>query len=411
MYQKPKGTRDILPAVMHRWHRMEEEARKHAARFGYREIRTPTFEETALFTRSVGESSDIVSKEMYTFEDKGGRSLTLRPEGTAGAVRAFVENGLFNEPLPQKLFYLTNNFRYENPQAGRYREHTQFGAECLGIASPLAELESLDLATSILKGLGIDIRLVINSIGCPECRKNYNQVLAEYAGKHHDELCEDCKRRLKTNPLRMLDCKNEKCHQLWEKAPKLTEYLCPECKIHFEEVQKLLKANKIDFTVDSFLVRGFDYYTKTVFEFQASLDGKTLAFGGGGRYDNLVEELGGKPTACVGFGLGLDRLVLLLPEIKPNGLDACIINAGEIKAEQTYPLVRTLREQGLAVEGNLAERSFKAQLKYADKLCAKYIIIIGDAESAGGFYTLKDLRTGQESKVSQEKLVKILKEI
>jgi len=408
MYQKPKGTRDILPDVSPKWQKMESVARDLAKQFGYEEIRTPIFEDTSLFLRSVGESSDIVSKEMYTFEDKGGRSITLRPEGTAGVVRAFVEYGMFNDPLPQKMFYIGSNFRYEKPQAGRYREHAQFGAECFGVDTPWGELESIDLAMTYLKNLGINkVELHINSIGCPDCRAKYNQALKEFAEKHIDKLCGDCKRRAKVNPLRMLDCKVPECQEIYKNAPKLADYLCEDCKKHFAEVQKLLKENGINFVVDPQLVRGFDYYTKTVFEFTClDIDGtgKSLAVGGGGRYNNLVEEIGGKPTSCVGFGMGLDRLIMLLSEQKKESVDAFLMNVGNVGIDKIYPIAHQIREQGLKVECNLNNRSFKAQFKFADKIGAKYVCILGDEDLKNGEWTVKNLATGVEKRVKEQNL-------
>ena len=413
MYQKPKGTRDILPDISPKWQKMESVARELAKQFGYAEIRTPMFEDTSLFLRSVGESSDIVSKEMYTFEDKGGRSLTLRPEGTAGVVRAFVENGLYNNALPQKMFYIGSNFRYENPQAGRYREHAQFGAESFGIDTPWGEVEAIDFAITYLKKLGVkEVELHINSIGCPECRAKYNQALKEFAEKYTDKLCEDCKRRAKTNPLRMLDCKNPECQKIYTKAPKLADYLCEDCKTHFAEVQKRLKENGVKFIVDPQLVRGFDYYTKTVFEFTClNIDGagKSLAVGGGGRYNNLVEEIGGKPTSCVGFGMGLDRLVMILPEQQPEGVDAYLMNAGSVEIDKIYPVAHKLRDAGLNIECNLINRSFKSQFNFANKINAKYVCILGDEDLKNGVWTVKNLATGEENKVKESELVGVLK--
>lgn len=412
MYQKPKGTRDILPGTSEKWQKMESVARDFARRFGYKEIRTPTFEDTSLFLRSVGESSDIVSKEMYTFKDKAERSLTLRPEGTAGVVRAFVENGLTNLGLPQKLFYIGNNFRYENPQAGRFREHTQFGAESFGVDTPIGELEAINLAVSYLNELGINGAVLhINSIGCPNCRKTFNEALKKFGAENAGAFCKDCQRRMKTNPMRMLDCKNSNCQTLLKSAPKLKDYLCEECKRHFLTVQKLLNDNNIKFVVDENLVRGFDYYTKTVFEFVCeNIDGKgtKLSIGGGGRYDNLVEEFGGSKTSCVGFGLGLDRVIMLLDDQK-EGQSVYILNVGSITPEMTYEVATKLRENGVKTIINDNNKSFKSQFKYAEKINATYVLIVGDDELKSQIYNIKNQQTNEETKMSLEEFLKVLK--
>jgi len=413
MYQKPKGTRDILPDTVCKWQYIEDVAKTQAKKFGYEEIRTPTFEHTELFLRSVGESSDIVNKEIYTFKDKGNRSLSLRPEGTAGVVRAFIENGLINEMLPQKYFYFVNNFRYENPQAGRFREHTQFGAESFGIDTPFGELESIDLAKSILNNLGIDnLVLHINSIGCSNCKPKFNKALKDFAEKNSSKFCEDCQRRAKTNPMRMLDCKQQNCQKLLASAPKLEDFLCEDCKTHFQKVLQLLQQNNINYVVDKNLVRGLDYYTKTVFEFICeNIDGtgKQLTACGGGRYDNLVEELGGKSVSCVGFGMGLDRIVMNLPEVKKTQIDVYFANAGNLGAESVYTLTKNLREKGFKVVCNLIDRSFKSNFKYAEKINAKYICFVGEEEQKTKTYNLKDLKTGIETKLKEKELEKFLK--
>ena len=413
MYQKPKGTRDILPDTVCKWQYIEDVAKTQAKKFGYEEIRTPTFEHTELFLRSVGESSDIVNKEIYTFKDKGNRSLSLRPEGTAGVVRAFIENGLINEMLPQKYFYFVNNFRYENPQAGRFREHTQFGAESFGIDTPFGELESIDLAKSILNNLGIDnLVLHINSIGCSNCKPKFNKALKDFAEKNNSKFCEDCQRRAKTNPMRMLDCKQQNCQKLLASAPKLEDFLCEDCKTHFQKVLQLLQQNNINYVVDKNLVRGLDYYTKTVFEFICeNIDGtgKQLTACGGGRYDNLVEELGGKSVSCVGFGMGLDRIVMNLPEVKKTQIDVYFANAGNLGAESVYTLSKNLREKGFKVVCNLIDRSFKSNFKYAEKINAKYICFVGEEEQKTKTYNLKDLKTGIETKLKEKELEKFLK--
>ena len=398
-YQKPKGTRDILPTETTVWQFMEETGRKIASLYNYREIRTPTFEDVSLYKRSVGDTSDIVSKEMYEFKDKGDRNLALRPEGTAGVVRAVVENGLLNAALPQKFYYFSNCFRYENTQKGRYREFNQFGLECFGADAPQADAELIILIDKYLRALGItDCTLLLNSIGCPECRAEYNKALRAFAEQYLDELCTDCKRRAVENPLRMLDCKVEKCQQVLHSAPSILDYLCPECLEHFTELQKLLKNAVVKFSINDRLVRGLDYYTKTVFEFEHSgFDGKKLTVAAGGRYDNLVSEIGGKPCAALGVGIGLDRVVHLVDRdlIEPSEL-YYIANTDNIDIEKIMPLAEKMRNQGKNVEINLANRSFKAQMKYANAINARYLIVVGQKElDDPQSIEIKDLLTGE----------------
>lgn len=410
MYKKQKGTKDIFGSEMQKWQFMEDCAKKVAKRFNCTEIRVPTIEDAELYLRSVGDSSDIVTKEMYIFEDKGKRKIALRPEGTAGVVRAFIENGLSSLPLPQKHFYIGNNFRYEKPQEGRYREFSQFGVECFGNDSPWAEVEMMQITVEFLKMLKINgATLLINSIGCENCRANFNKALFEFANSKMDKLCDDCKQRAVKNPMRMLDCKVEGCKQILKDAPKLKDYLCNDCKQHFLEVQSLLKQNDIPFKVDENLVRGFDYYTKTVFEISAEIsDGKFLALGGGGRYDNLVSEMDGAKTACVGFAMGLDRIVLLLKEME-NSLDVFVANAGEVKIENIYKIATELRNADFSVECNLTNRSLKKQFMLASKLNAKFVCTVGEAEIASNTVNVKDMKNKTETKVKTEELVKFLK--
>lgn len=413
MYQKPKGTRDILPEISYKWQYMEEMAKQEAKKCGYQEVRTPTFESTDLFLRSVGESSDIVNKEMYTFKDKGDRSLTLRPEGTAGVVRAFVENGLVNDTMPQKMFYIVNNFRYENPQAGRFREHTQFGCESFGINTPFGELETITLAKTILDKVGVkNLSLHINSIGCQKCKPIFNRALSDFAEQNKTSFCEDCNRRMTQNPMRMLDCKNENCQQILKNAPKLKDYLCDECKEHFMKVLELLRQNGIEYVVDTSLVRGLDYYTKTVFEFISdNIDGKgkSLTVCAGGRYDGLVEEIGGKPTCCVGFGMGLDRLILLLSDVEKPQTDVYVLNVGGVSADKTFEIAKTIREQGYTAQSDLLDRSFKAQFKYAEKIDARYVLIVGDEELKTGVFNLKNQQSNTEEKLKLDEIIELLK--
>ncbi len=413
MYQKLKGMRDIFAPTIYKWQKVESILKTIAKNFGCTEIRTPVLEESSLFLRSVGESSDIVSKEMYSFKDKGNRDVTLRPEGTAGVVRAFVENGLFNDIMPQKFFYFVNNFRYENPQSGRFREHSQFGVEFFGVDTAFGELELIDLASNALKQVGISgLELHINSIGHKECRAKFNSALKQFAEQNKEKFCEDCQKRMQTNPLRMLDCKSKNCQEILKSAPKLEEFLCDDCKLHFENVKNLLKQNGIDFVVDANLVRGLDYYNKTVFEFiKPNFDGKggSLTVCGGGRYDGLVEEIGQKPVTCLGFGMGLDRLVALLPEENPVQTDFYVMNVGSVNADVTYKIAKKLRENGFVVQSNLVEKSFKAQFKFAEKINAKFVCIVGDDDVKNGVITLKNLETGKEEKMSENDFFKKFK--
>lgn len=411
MEQKPKGTRDILPQDIKKWQFMEDTARKLAQYYNIKEIRTPTFESESLYNRSVGETSDIVTKEMYVFKDKGNRFLALRPEGTAGVVRAFLENGLFNDAQPTKVYYLANNFRYENTQAGRYREFSQFGVEYFGSAEPIVDVEIITLADDYLKSLGIvDAELQINNIGCPKCRAEYNKALRDFAHKNQTKLCEDCKKRMDINPLRMLDCKNESCQKLFEKAPVLKDFLCDECKAHFDVVLSMLDQEGIDFVQNDKLVRGLDYYTRTVFEFVANIEGKSITICGGGRYDGLVKEIGGVDVPACGFGCGLDRIVYLIDDKKLIKDDLVYVaNTPDVTLAQAYQVADILRNAGIMTEINLNNRSFKAQMKYADKIGANKVIILGQNEIQTGEFVVKNLRLGSECTVGAQDLIKYLK--
>ncbi len=396
-----KGTTDILPSEVYKNQFIEQTVLDIAAKFGFREIRTPVFEHTELFQRGVGETTDVVQKEMYTFDDKGGRSITLRPEGTAGAVRAFLEHGLFNEALPQKLCYVQNCYRYEKPQAGRWREFQQFGVETLGAASPAADAEIISLANEIFAFLGIEgVELHINSIGCPECRKVYHNALREYFGAHRDELCGTCLERLEKNPMRILDCKSPICKEICNGAPVITDYLCDECSAHFESVKKYLDAMNIEYTVDPRIVRGLDYYTRTVFEFISNQIGAQGTVCGGGRYDGLVEELGGPHVPSLGFGMGTGRLFMLLEaqgiELPaPSACELYIAPMGEAATVKAMSLVSDLRAGGISAQTDIVGRSLKAQMKYADKLGAKYTMVLGDDEIEKGEATVKDMSGGE----------------
>ena len=406
-----KGTKDVLPKDVHKNQYIEATALDIASKFGYKEIRTPVFEHTELFQRGVGDTTDVVQKEMYTFDDKGGRSITLRPEGTAGAVRSFLENGLCNEALPQKVCYLTSCYRYEKPQAGRLREFHQFGVECFGTASPLADAEIIALAKSIFDTLGVrDLSLEINSIGCPKCRAEYHKALKEYFASRKDELCDTCKGRLDRNPMRILDCKSPICHEIAQGAPVVIDYLCDECKEHFEKVQKYLDAQNIEYKINPQIVRGLDYYTKTVFEFVSNSIGAQGTVCGGGRYDGLVEELGGQHTASLGFAMGLERLMLLMeaqgcefPQAEKP--DLFIVALGEKATLKALEIAKDMREEGFSALLDLNQRSVRAQMKYADKLGAKFNVVIGDNEVENKIAKLKNMQTGEETEINLDTFV------
>lgn len=406
-----KGTKDVLPKDVHKNQYIEATALDIASKFGYKEIRTPVFEHTELFQRGVGDTTDVVQKEMYTFDDKGGRSITLRPEGTAGAVRSYLENGLCNEALPQKVCYLISCYRYEKPQAGRLREFHQFGVECFGSASPLADAEIIALAKSLFDTLGVkDLSLEINSIGCPTCRAEYHKALKEYFSSRKDELCNTSKSRLDRNPMRILDCKSPICHEIAEGAPVVIDYLCDECKEHFENVQKYLKAQNIEYTINPQIVRGLDYYTKTVFEFVSNSIGAQGTVCGGGRYDGLVEELGGQHTPSLGFAMGIERLMLLMeaqgcefPEAEKP--DLFIVALGEKATLKAVEIAKDMREEGFSALLDLNQRSVRAQMKYADKLGAKFNVVIGDNEVEAKTAKLKNMQTGEETEINLDTFV------
>ncbi len=395
MINIPKGTKDMLPQEAYKWHYVENVAREVASEFGFKEIRTPMFEHTELFLRGVGETTDIVTKEMYTFDDKGGRSMTLRPEGTAGVARCFIENGLHQGIMPMKAYYIASIFRYEKPQNGRLREHHQFGVECYGSDSPSADAEVISLASTFLRKVGLkDLELNLNSIGCPHCRAEYNKALKEYIGANLHLMCGQCQARFEKNPLRILDCKEEKCKQITQNAPKITDYLCDDCRAHFEEVQCILSTLGIEFKVNPGIVRGLDYYTRTVFEFVSTDIGAQGTVCGGGRYNNLVEEVGGKPTPAVGFGLGLERLLLVLENTSnlnacPECSDVYVAPLGKDAQDVARVLVSKLRINGVKAETDIMDRGVKAQMKYADRTGAKYVVVIGDDEIAKGVVQVK----------------------
>ncbi|MBP0990381.1 MAG: histidine--tRNA ligase [Oscillospiraceae bacterium] len=410
----PRGTQDILPSDSFKWRYVEATALDIAEKYGFKEIRTPVFEHTELFSRGVGETTDVVQKEMYTFNDKGGRSISLRPEGTAGVCRSVIEHGLLNDALPLKTSYVVSCFRYEKPQKGRFRELHQFGVEAFGASSPSADAEVISLAKSILDTLcNGSIRLEINSIGCPECRKNYQNALKEYFSSHSSELCETCNGRLERNPMRILDCKSPVCKEISKNAPKILDYICADCKEHFDGLKKRLDALGIDYTVNPTIVRGLDYYTRTVFEFISDDLGSQSTVCGGGRYDGLVESLGGPKTPALGFGMGLDRLVMLMQATgclfpTPEGCDVYIGSSGENAAVEAMRLVTALRDEGFCAECDTVGRSIKAQMKYCDKLGAKYSAIIGDNELESGIVEVKDMRDGSKSQTTLSGFVKFI---
>lgn len=406
-----KGTKDVLPSEVYKNQYIESTCLTVAENFGYKEMRTPVFEHTELFQRGVGDTTDVVQKEMYTFDDKGGRSITLRPEGTAGAARSFLENGLSNEALPQKICYLTSCYRYEKPQAGRLREFHQFGIECFGAISPLADAEMIALAKQIFDELGVkDLHLELNSIGCPTCRAEYHKALKEYFASRVDELCDTCRDRLDRNPMRILDCKSPVCSEIAKDAPVVLDYLCDECKEHFEKTKSYLDAMNIEYIVNPQIVRGLDYYTKTVFEFVADSIGAQGTVCGGGRYDGLIEELGGQHTPSLGFGMGLERLQLVMeaqgcefPE--PSRPDLFIVAMGDKATLKAVEIAKDMRDEGYSVVYDLNGRSLRAQMKYADKINAKYNVVIGDNEVDTKSAVLKDMATGEQSNISLETFV------
>ena len=396
--QRPNGTEDVIPSQVYKWHTVELTARETAEKFGFHEIRIPTFEQTELFLRSVGETTDVVQKEMYTVSAKESK-FTLRPEGTAGTMRAMLQNGLLNEALPQRVFYILSCFRHERPQAGRLREFHQFGVEMAGSKSPSADAEVISLAKTIIDRLGLkNIELYINSIGCPECRKKYHTALKEYFSSRKDELCDTCLSRLEKNPMRILDCKSKICSAIAKDAPVILDYLCEECSDHFKTLQGYLTAMSIDFKINPKIVRGLDYYTKTVFEFVTTDIGAQGTVCGGGRYDGLIEELGGQPTPSLGFAMGLERLILTMQKqgcnfLENESCDLYIASMGENAHIKAMTLTQKLREEGYWVEYDVMDRGLKAQMKYSNKLKAKFTMIIGDDELSAGKAKIQNTET------------------
>ncbi len=415
--QAPKGTKDVTPAESYKWQYIEKLAREICDDFGYSETRTPVIEHTELFLRGVGDTTDIVQKEMYTFDDKGGRSITLKPEGTAGAARMFLENSLFNEPQPTKMYYLyCPVFRYDKPQAGRLREHHQFGVEVYGAPLASADAECIQLALTLLNRAGVKgLSVNINSIGCPSCRPKYNDRLKEYLGSNFDGLCATCKSRFEKNPLRILDCKEEKCKTICKGAPTILDCLCDTCAAHFEELKACLAGIDVEYQVDPFIVRGLDYYTKTVFEIIAQSESYSGTVCGGGRYDGLLEQLGGPEMPGIGFGMGMERL-LLIAELSgahfplPRQTEVYIATMGEEARKVGFTLVNNLRVKGVKAEFDHVGRSFKAQFKYANKLGARFVAVLGDDELDRGAVKLKDMNTSEEEYVNIPALAKTIKE-
>ena len=415
MIQIPKGCKDVLPSQAYQWQYLEAKAREIAGAYAFKEIRTPVFEHTELFSRGVGDTTDIVNKEMYTFLDKGGRSVTLRPEGTAGVARAFLEHGLAGSALPFKAYYIISAFRYERPQAGRLREFHQFGCELYGAAGAAADAEVISLADAFLKSLGLKkVELRINSIGCKHCRARYHQALKEYFAPHIGEMCEDCRARFEKNPMRILDCKVEGCKKIARGAPRMLDYLCDDCRAHFEQVKSLLTGAGIAYTVDASIVRGLDYYSRTVFEFVSDAAGAQGTVLGGGRYDTLLEQMDGKPVPAVGFAAGMERLLLVMEAencMPPADTGAMCYLAGmdAPSREKAFLLAQKLRGEGIPCETDLMDRSVKAQFKYADKTGARFVAVLGERELAEGAAEVKDLRTSASERVNFGELADYIK--
>jgi len=410
----PRGTKDVLPSEAYKWHYVEGVVKEVAKRFGFEEIRTPAFEHTELFERGVGDTTDVVEKEMYTFTDRGDRSITLKPEGTAPVARSFIENKLYADTQPTKLFYITPVFRYERPQAGRLRQHHQFGVEVFGATSASVDAEVINLAMTVYETFGIKkLELRINSIGCPKCREEYHKILKEYLGNKLEKLCTTCQSRFDRNPLRIIDCKSDSCQAEIVEVPLMLDHICGECTDHFEDLKKYLEVSELNYIVDPRIVRGLDYYSKTAFEIITDEAGKKGTICGGGRYDKLVEDCGGPSTPGVGFGMGLERTILTLEsqgiEIpKPKGLDVFIVTMGDAAAYEGFKLLNQLRRTGLIADKDHLNRSVKAQFKYANKVDANYTIVIGDDELSKGVAKLKDMVSTEETEVALNDIANII---
>lgn len=414
--QAPKGTKDVLPSEAYKWHYVEGIIREICALNGYREIRTPAFEHTELFERGVGETTDVVQKEMYTFMDKGGRSITLKPEGTSPAVRAFIENSIYNDPQPTKAFYLTPCFRYEKPQSGRLREHHQFGVEAFGTLNPSVDAEIINIAMMLYSRLGVgNLEIRINSVGCPKCRAEYNKKLKEYLSGKLNNLCETCKDRYNKNPMRIIDCKEEKCKEQLTDVPFMLDNICDECKDHFEGLKSSLEILGLTYVVDPRIVRGLDYYTKTAFEIVSKDIGAQGTVCGGGRYDGLIEECGGPSTPGMGFGLGLERLLLVVENQGvdipvPTYMDVYIANMGEEAAWEALRQINILRKEGIKAEKDYMGRSLKAQMKYANKINARYVVVLGEEEIKSRKIKVKDMNNSSEEEINLEELTSYIRE-
>lgn len=399
------GTEDVLPAESYKWQFIEDVMRKQAALYGFKEIRTPVFEHTELFQRGVGDTTDVVQKEMYTFDTKGGTSITLRPEGTAGAARALLEHALYNDGLPVKASYFVSCYRYEKKQANRYREFHQFGLEVYGTQNPAADAELISAAQSLFDRLGVtNLHLELNSIGCPECRAEYHKALRGYFEQYKDQLCETCLSRLERNPMRILDCKSPVCSKIAQGAPTVLDYICDDCRVHFEGVRRYLDCVGVSYIVNPTIVRGLDYYTRTVFEFVTNSLGAQGTVCGGGRYDGLIEELGGQSLPSLGFALGMERLLALMEaqhiEIpKPGSCDLYIAGLGDKAQQKAFELIGQVRDASLTAEGDIVGRSLRAQMKYADKIGAKFSMVLGDNETDAGKAVLKNMKTGAQTEV------------
>ena len=409
----PRGTKDLLPSESYKWQYIEEEFKKVCAQFNYKETRVPTFEHTELFERGVGDTTDVVEKQMYTFIDKGNRSVTLRPEGTASVVRSFLQNSLYAEPMPSKMYYNIPCFRYEKSQKGRLREFHQFGVEVFGAKEPTIDAEVISLALEFLDRVGLkDLTVHINSIGCKECRKKYNEALREYFRPHLSELCTTCQSRFERNPLRILDCKSEICQEIGKDAPKLLDYICDDCREHFEKFKACLDNMGINYEIDQGIVRGLDYYSKTVFEI---ISGEFTVCGGG-RYDGLVEEMGGQPTPGIGFGLGIERLLLRLEETgvvipEPDKIDLYVAPLGDGASVYVQKLVYSLRKSGIKAETDHIGRGLRAQMKYADKLGCKYTLVLGDNEIETGRATIKNMEDGTQTEINLDEAADFFAEV
>lgn len=411
----PRGTKDVLPFEAYKWQYIEDLFRSVCKDFGYNEIRTPVFEHTELFERGVGETTDVVSKEMYTFLDKGDRSITLKAEGTAPAARLYIENKLFSNPQPTKVFYVTPVLRYERPQKGRLRQHHQFGVEVYGSKSSTIDAEVISIVCTIYNKLGVkNVELNLNSIGCPTCRKEYDEILKKYLSSKLDKLCETCNTRYNKNPMRIIDCKNPSCQSEIEDIPLMLDYICDECKNHFEEVKSNLDIIKIPYVINPKIVRGLDYYSKTAFEFVSNEIGAQGTVCGGGRYDALVESIGGPVTPAVGFGMGIERLMLTLEnnniEIpEPKGIDIFIVSIGDNAKKESFRLMYELRNNNISADMDHLNRSIKAQFKYSDKLNSTFTIVIGDEEVEKDVVTLKNMKTGEQEEIVLSKIIDSLK--